>query len=326
MTRQPDAGPMLSDVTMVRRRNWSVTVAVVALSVGAGWGLRHLQNAGSAAPDASNQLIAGPAATKLSPGAVLFQVHCAKCHGSDGRGDAEAMARLHPPPRDFAERPWRFEMTRDSIRRVIADGIPGTAMAGQRAALNAGELETLAEHVLVMVKQLPAIQRTFTPEQQQLAAIGFDVERQPSPAPGLTVADSQGVSLSLADLRGSWVLLEFWGVSCEPCLKAMPALQRLSVTGVGERVRIVTVCADTDDAEAAQAHLSRIALGLTAHVEAAGLGIAAFSVQALPMTWLIDPDGHVCGTRVGSIDWDSPKVREAFAAAVARDSAEARSK
>jgi hypothetical protein len=294
------------------RRSWIVPLAVVGLSVVAGWGGRrlfHLSGAEST-PNESASAAGHGSPTTLSRAVVLYQVHCAKCHGPDGRGEAEAMARLHPPPRDFAERPWKHDMTFESIRRVIADGIPGTSMAAQRAALAPDELDLLAGHVLHMVEQLPVVDRALTPGQQQLAAMRFEIVRPNSMAPALTIEDADGHSLTLAGLKGSWVLLEFWGVSCEPCRATLPALQRLSLSGLGEHLKIIPVCADADDARTAQELLSDIAPGLTAWVDATGIGISQFDVQALPMAWLIDPEGLVQATHVGSIDWDSPEVRE----------------
>lgn len=300
--------------TDVRSRGWPFKLIVLGLAVLAGWIGRRLHNPDIADPSPNGaHAVASDASSKtLSPGAILYQVHCAKCHGPDGRGDPEAIARLRPPPRDLAERPWRFEMTVESIRRVIADGISGTSMAAQRAALSAGDLDLLADHVLSMVKQLPIVERTFTPQQRQLAALGFDVERQPFPVPKLTIEDARGLSQSLSDLHGGWVILEFWSVSCEPCRAGMPALERLATSGIGKQIRIVPVCVDADDAQAAQEIMSQIAPGLTACVEPAGIEIAQFGVQALPTTWLIDPAGQVRATRVGRIDWDSQDVRAAF--------------
>ena len=44
-------------------------------------------------------------------------------------------------------RPWRFEATSSSIRRVVLDGIPGTAMPATRAALPEADIDVLVEHV-----------------------------------------------------------------------------------------------------------------------------------------------------------------------------------
>jgi thiol-disulfide isomerase/thioredoxin len=162
----------------------------------------------------------------------------------------------------------------------------------------------------------PVLRSGTTPAEEQLAALGFEIGRDPVAAPRLTVENDAGWSLSLTDLQGSWVLVEFWGVSCEPCRKAMPALHRLSESTIGEQLKCVPVCVDADDAATAQAHLSRIAPGMLAYVEPTGIGLAQFGVQALPMTWLIDPNGSVRATRVGSIDWDSKDVRKTLEAVV----------
>jgi mono/diheme cytochrome c family protein/thiol-disulfide isomerase/thioredoxin len=314
MTRSENPDLSNVDLAGTRRRSWPFLLVVVGLSVLVGWFGRRLQDSRSTDQHSIGVLAAeaGPPAKELSQGAVLYHVHCAKCHGADGRGDPEAMARLHPPPRDFAERPWRFEMTADSIRRVIADGIPGTSMAAQRAALAAADLDLLAGYVLHMLQQLPVVERTFTPEQRQLAALGFEVERRPFPAPKLTVKDASANSRSLSDFQCGWVILEFWGIHCEPCRRALPALQRLSTSEIGQHVQILPVCADADDAAAAQDVLTQIAPGLTACVDATGIEISRFNVQALPTTWLIDPAGSVCATHVGRVDWDSTPVRAAF--------------
>ena len=37
----------------------------------------------------------------------------------------------------------------------------------------------------------------------------------------------EGVEMNLADLRGKVVLIDFWSISCAPCIKEMPHIQRL---------------------------------------------------------------------------------------------------
>lgn len=299
----------------LRRHGWLCLFVAVGLSVALGWSLRRLQSAGSLElPSGGSQVTtSGAAATSGSRGPLLFQVYCAKCHGSDGRGDPESIARLRPPPRDFAERPWKLPMTAESIRSVITDGIPGTAMAANRAALTAAEIDQLVDYTLVLVKQLPVVRRAVTEGERQLTALGFDVARQASPAPALVVEDARGTPLSLGDLQGGWVLLQFWGVSCAPCRATMPGLQRFSQAWIDKRVKVLPVCADADDARSAQELLSQHGPGLTAYIDATGIGLAPFDVQALPMTWIIDPQGAVRATRVGAIDFDSAEFRSAFA-------------
>src|SRR5689334_13540195 len=101
-----------------------VALLVFVLAFAGGIGMRVWLG------DAGKVVSVGPhseTADKINKrGALLFTLHSAKCHGDAGRGDAEGAEKLKPPPRDFASRPWRFEVTEASIQRVIDKGIPGT--------------------------------------------------------------------------------------------------------------------------------------------------------------------------------------------------------
>ena len=42
-------------------------------------------------------------------------------------------------------------------------------------------------------------------------------------APDFTLNDINGKPLSLSDLKGKWVILDFWGSWCPWCIKGFPA-------------------------------------------------------------------------------------------------------
>ncbi len=83
----------------------------------------------------------------------LYRRHCVHCHGISGDGQGPTAAILNPYPRDYRRGLYKFKGTftaampmDDDLRRVIHNGIPGTAMPSF-ALLPPDEIEALVEYV-----------------------------------------------------------------------------------------------------------------------------------------------------------------------------------
>jgi mono/diheme cytochrome c family protein len=83
----------------------------------------------------------------------LYRRHCAHCHGISGDGHGPTAAILNPYPRDYRPGIFKFkgtysaaQPTTDDLKRVVHDGIPGTAMPSF-AILPPDEQEALVEYV-----------------------------------------------------------------------------------------------------------------------------------------------------------------------------------
>ncbi|MDH3973679.1 MAG: ethylbenzene dehydrogenase-related protein [Deltaproteobacteria bacterium] len=71
-------------------------------------------------------------------GTKVYNKRCVWCHGEEGEGDGPAAERLNPPPRDFSSGMYKIKTTGfddpvpndEDIYRMIAEGMPGTAMPG----------------------------------------------------------------------------------------------------------------------------------------------------------------------------------------------------
>ncbi|MCE9596011.1 MAG: c-type cytochrome [Planctomycetes bacterium] len=89
----------------------------------------------------------------LAESASLYRVQCAKCHGARGEGDGPTSTTHDPRPRDFRGGVFKFtsrvshaKPTRDDLRRVLVDGLPGTGMASF-GGLSRAELEGSVDYV-----------------------------------------------------------------------------------------------------------------------------------------------------------------------------------
>ena len=62
-----------------------------------------------------------------------------------------------------------------------------------------------------------------------------------------SLKDEKGAAFSLAPLRGKVIVLDFWGTTCGPCLRAMPHLRKLAQRYHGQNVVFFSVCESPRD-------------------------------------------------------------------------------
>lgn len=62
-------------------------------------------------------------------------------------------------------------------------------------------------------------------------------------APVFSLADTAGRSISLNTYRGKYVLLDFWGHWCSPCIKSFPKLKQLQQS-YGDKLVIIGIAAE----------------------------------------------------------------------------------
>ena len=88
------------------------------------------------------------------PGKPIYDRWCAGCHGETGAGDGEAAPHMLPRPRDFTKGVYQIRTTASGalptdadLRRVIDEGMPGTAMPEWRTRLTQGERDDVVAYL-----------------------------------------------------------------------------------------------------------------------------------------------------------------------------------
>lgn len=127
-----------------------------------------------------------------------------------------------------------------------------------------------------------------------------------APAPdfpeGLDWINTGGESLSLKDLRGKVVLLDFWTYGCINCFHIIPDLKRLEAK-YGNALVVIGVHSAKFDAEGDTRRIRSIARRYERDepiVNDRGFAIwNAYGARAWPTLVLIDPDGNVVGKVAG---------------------------
>jgi peroxiredoxin len=120
------------------------------------------------------------------------------------------------------------------------------------------------------------------------------LDRVGKPAPAIEAEDLQGKPVRLADLKGQYVLVDFWATWCVPCVADLPNLQTAYTRYHGKGLEVVAVSLD-DTKEAVIDFVRARQLPWRQIHNATGGGdwVGAFGVTKLPSTFLIGPDGVI---------------------------------
>jgi thiol-disulfide isomerase/thioredoxin len=144
---------------------------------------------------------------------------------------------------------------------------------------------------------------------EMLEHAGFVPDAGWRPAPRLDVRDVDGTATSLDDLRGSVVLIVFWGTSCSSCVSELPELEQLADQYRLAGLRVLPVCLDQTAAGDAQVVAKGHASDLAVYIDHDGFARLRYDVQGLPTAVLIDRQGRILGKAQGAKNWTSAEVR-----------------
>lgn len=84
-------------------------------------------------------------AGRSTDGRELFEQVCARCHGTDGRGDPVQRINLGVP--DMTDPAWQAARTDEDIMRTVREGSKSHKMPGFGDFYQPAQLEALARHV-----------------------------------------------------------------------------------------------------------------------------------------------------------------------------------
>jgi thiol-disulfide isomerase/thioredoxin len=140
-----------------------------------------------------------------------------------------------------------------------------------------------------------------------LPAVGSVIPAaQRPPAPLIAGTTLTGAHLNVASLRGSTVVVNFWGSWCAPCQAEAPVLAKVSAQTAGLGVRFVGIdVRDNNDAGLAfeQAHhITYPSISDPNSLIAAGFGAAA--PDSTPATYIIDARGRIAWALFGATTYN----------------------
>ena len=119
-------------------------------------------------------------------------------------------------------------------------------------------------------------------------------------APDFTLETLEGESITLSDLRGQVVLVNFWATWCPPCKAEMPAFQQAYADYTDEGFVILAVNATQQDTiEAITAFRANNGLQFPILLDNNGDVNRAYQVRSLPTSFFVDKEGVISEVVIG---------------------------
>lgn len=116
-----------------------------------------------------------------------------------------------------------------------------------------------------------------------------------------------GAPLSLWQLRGKVVLVNFWATWCEPCVAEMPSLQRLRDQLAASGFEVIAVNYQEGPARIS-AFVQNMNLTLPIVRDTDGSVARSYGARIFPASFLVDRAGHIRYSISGGADWTSPPL------------------
>lgn len=115
-----------------------------------------------------------------------------------------------------------------------------------------------------------------------------------------------GNSLTLAHFRGNVVFLNYWKISCAPCIAEIPSILRLRDSLANES--IVFLFVTQDDEQQVRDFLKKNALDISVYFSATDIP-EDLPVNGLPTTYILDPNSAAVFRHEGMLNWDDQGAR-----------------
>jgi peroxiredoxin len=134
------------------------------------------------------------------------------------------------------------------------------------------------------------------------------------PAPDLSLPDLDGNDVSLAEMRGKIVLLNFWATWCGACRSEMPSLEGL-YRDFRSYPDFAVLTVNIDNRSGKQSVARVMAIGgydFPVLLDGENAAKGSYGVSGISSTFMIGRQGRIIWNCVGALDWSNQSLRDAL--------------
>ena len=117
-------------------------------------------------------------------------------------------------------------------------------------------------------------------------------------APAFTASTLDGETITLDELRGKPVFLNFWSINCRACRLQMPYIQA-AFEEKGHEIQFIAIDS-VDSSGSVQQYTEYYGLGFTMALDSYGKAARVYNIRYSPTNFLIDEQGVIKHIQIGA--------------------------
>jgi thiol-disulfide isomerase/thioredoxin len=161
----------------------------------------------------------------------------------------------------------------------------------------------------MLLEKLPA-PITFDPGDRERVSAADQLGPQPvkigEDAPVFTLASLEGQEVSLADLKGEIVVIDFWATWCGPCRKGLPEIQKVATWVKEQKLPVKVFAVDVWEEGSVEEKTAKVKKFWTDQkftfstlLDLDDKVVAQYGLSGIPATFVIGRDGKIIGYHGG---------------------------
>ena len=118
-----------------------------------------------------------------------------------------------------------------------------------------------------------------------------------------SIGESSSPAVSLSDMKGRPVIINFWASWCSPCRSEMPHFDKMYKEYGNEiQFMMVNLTGDSETVDTASSYIESEGYSFPVYYDTDGEGASAYSVYSIPATYFIDAEGNIVSQAQGALD------------------------
>ncbi len=139
----------------------------------------------------------------------------------------------------------------------------------------------------------------------------INVLPQTYPIEPIAFNDADGKAIDFSQYKGKVVMVNMWATWCPPCVRELPAIERLSTKFKADEFILLPISIDADGKQQVQPFLASLGMNkFNSYYDPEQKLGQVLPLDTIPATFILDQNGQLIAFVRSFVDWDDAKAQK----------------